>query len=119
MQFTTTSLLRLTPALHFVYFVANTSCTHGSLRLVGGAHSHEGRVEICMEGVWGTICDSFWDNDDAKVACRQLGYPENGMEREKEREKGVKKGGERRERGKLHQELIASIMFLYMYILYI
>ena len=32
----------------------------------------EGRVEICISDVWGTICNGMWDNNDAAVVCRQL-----------------------------------------------
>eukprot|EP00057_Strongylocentrotus_purpuratus_P018205 XP_011672679.1 PREDICTED: scavenger receptor cysteine-rich domain superfamily protein [Strongylocentrotus purpuratus] len=57
---------------------AGAVCTsQGSLRLAGGYVPGEGRVEILGEsGDWGTICDDGWDNTDAGVACRQLGYPD-------------------------------------------
>ena len=52
----------------------HTGCVGDGIRLVGGTRPHEGRVEICKSNVWGTVCDDFWDNLDASVACRQLGF---------------------------------------------
>ena len=44
------------------------------VRLVGGSSSSEGRVEIKVAGVWGTVCDNNWGDNDANVVCRQLGF---------------------------------------------
>ena len=49
------------------------NCTDGSLRLVGGTNPAEGRVEICINNAWGTVCDNRFTKEEALVACRQLG----------------------------------------------
>ncbi|XP_007889720.2 neurotrypsin [Callorhinchus milii] len=44
------------------------------IRLMDGENKKEGRVEIFINGQWGTICDDGWTDKDATVVCRQLSY---------------------------------------------
>ncbi|XP_019859783.1 PREDICTED: deleted in malignant brain tumors 1 protein-like [Amphimedon queenslandica] len=53
-------------------------CTNGDIRLQGSSNPLVGRVEVCVNKTWGTICDRRWDNSDATVACRQLGFSDQG-----------------------------------------
>ena len=54
----------------FIYI----ACSNGEIRLEGGSSLYEGRVEICRNQQWGTVCDNSWTNVDATVVCRHLGY---------------------------------------------
>ena len=49
-------------------------CNNSDVRLVGTDCLFEGRVEICVNNAWGTVCDNGWDDADAEVVCKQLGY---------------------------------------------
>ena len=49
-------------------------CITGDMRLVGGETEAEGRVEICINRRWGTMCDNEWTEKHTAVVCRHLGF---------------------------------------------
>ena len=62
------------------YTVCSENKTHGSVRLVGssGLEDGEGRLEVCNQGVWQTVCYHYFVELDANVVCQELGYPPRG-----------------------------------------
>jgi hypothetical protein len=58
------------------------TCTvleEGDMRLVDGVSMYQGRIEVCKNGEWGTVCRNNWNNQEAMVVCRQLGFHTDGM----------------------------------------
>ena len=54
-------------------------CQSGDVRLAGSSDPLQGRVEVCVNETWGTICEDFWDTNDTSVVCRQLGFSAEGI----------------------------------------
>ena len=66
------------PCVPFSY-LDPSDCEEGSLRLVDGVIDNEGRVEVCLNGVWGTINSEpqykdyyGWNSANAYLICNQL-----------------------------------------------
>lgn len=53
-------------------------CRQGDIRLVGGINELSGRVEVCNNNAWGTVCDDLFGTEEASVVCRQLGFSAMG-----------------------------------------
>ena len=55
-------------------------CEEGEVRLVGGVTNSSGRLEVCANGMWGRVCNylRYWDANNARVVCHQLGFVEKG-----------------------------------------
>ena len=45
------------------------------MRLVSGPSYKEGRVEVCVDGRWGTVCGEGWGDTEAGLVCARLGFP--------------------------------------------
>ena len=56
---------------------SHIACHQSALRLADGNTFDSGRVEICHDNIWGTICDDYFGNTEAQVACKEiLGVPD-------------------------------------------
>ena len=53
-------------------------CENGDVKLVGGSSNNEGTVQVCFDHLWGLISESGWNQKDAEVVCRELGYNPEG-----------------------------------------
>ncbi len=57
---------------------AFSACKEGNMRLVNGSNYNEGKVEVCVDGEWGTVCN----NNQALpgVVCEKLGFYADGID---------------------------------------
>ena len=54
------------------------TCTDGDVRLSNSSQANSGRVEICYNNHFGTICDNEWTTEEASIVCAQLGFESEG-----------------------------------------
>ena len=59
--------------LSYLLCTESTNCQDGDVRLVDGDFVTEGRLEVCSNGIWGTVCGTGFNAIDAYVVCKELG----------------------------------------------
>ena len=65
--------------IHCLVSTSSDDCTDGELRLMDGSNVREGRIEVCINNAWGTVCNRLFDSNDAEVICRQFGFSTRGI----------------------------------------
>ena len=60
--------------LSYYYLECTGTELQERIRLKDGRNKFEGRVEVCDGITWKTVCNRGWEAEEAKVACRQLGF---------------------------------------------
>ena len=70
--------------LYLYLIIFPVYCHTGEIRLQGSMFQYRGRVKVCANGVWGTVCDDSWDSTDSSVVCKQLGYSRFGTKLHKD-----------------------------------
>ena len=66
----------------FVDMPGDNSCSNaGEVRVtvMQRPNYKVGRISLCEDGEWRAVCDQEWGIQEARVVCRQLGLPEQGM----------------------------------------
>lgn len=56
----------------------SSKCTDWDVRLENGSSVREGRLEVCLNNAWGTVCENGFSDTDASVVCGQLGFDREG-----------------------------------------
>jgi len=56
-----------------------TECTHGEVRLEGGVNATHGRLELCREGIWTSVCAESLPIAVAQLICDKFGHRKQGL----------------------------------------
>ena len=66
--------------LNLNHDIISAPCVEGEVQLIGNSgYSSFGRVEVCRDSTWGSVCGQRATFQDASVVCRQLGFSPHGM----------------------------------------